>query len=398
MKVNLIGVGLGNPDTMTVAARQAAEDCTVLIGAKRLLEGWPGKPGIAAIAAADIAAAIAAQETGPVGVVLSGDVGFYSGAKNLYPLLAGYEVAVFPGLSSLAYFCARLHTPWEDVHPASAHGRALNAAGEIQSHKRTFLLTGGKTKAEDICKELCQRGLGGIRVSVGEKLSYPAERIVTGTAAELSAMRFDDLSVLLAENPAPIVRPCNAPGLHDGLFARGEVPMTKEEVRTLAVCKLRLKPDHVLWDVGAGTGSVSVEGAYAVPAGRVFAIERKDEAVALLRANKAKFGLTNLEIIPGEAPAALAELPAPDRVFIGGTAGRMEDIIGLALDKNPAVRLVLTCVTVETIAEALRCFQTLALGEPDIVQIAATRTRKAGPYHLMDAQNPVWIVSGEGKG
>lgn len=398
MKVYLIGVGLGNPDTMTVAARKAAGECTVLTGAKRLLEGWPEKPGIAAIAAADIAAVIEGQETGPVGVLLSGDVGFYSGAKNLYPLLTGHEVEVFPGLSSLVYFCARLHTPWEDVHPVSAHGRALNAAGEIQSHKKTFLLTGGKTRAEDICGELCGRGLGGIRVSVGEKLSYPAERIVSGTAEELSAMRFDGLSVLLAENPAPVVRPWNAPGIPDSAFERGQVPMTKEEIRTLAVSKLRLKPDHILWDVGAGTGSVSVEGAYAVPAGRVYAVERKDEAVELLRVNRAKFGLTNLEIVPGEAPAALEALPAPDRVFLGGTAGKLEDILRLALGKNPAARLVLTCVTLETIAEALRCFQILELGEPEIVQIAATRTRRAGPYHLMDAQNPVWIISGEGKG
>lgn len=398
MKVYLIGVGLGNPDTMTVAARKAAEECTVLIGARRLLEGWPEKPGVAAILAQEIVDAVAAQGNGPAGVLLSGDVGFYSGAKNLYPLLTGYEVEVFPGVGSLSYFCARLHTPWEDVHPVSAHGRALNAAGEIQSHRRTFLLTGGKTRAEDICRELCECGLGNIRVSVGEKLSYPAERIVTGTAEELSAMRFDSLSVLLAENPAPIVRPWNVPGIPDNEFERGGVPMTKEEIRTLAVSKLRLKPDHILWDVGAGTGSVSVEGAYAVPAGRVYAVERREEAVSLLRVNKAKFGLTNMEIVSGEAPAALESLPAPDRVFLGGTAGKLEEILRLALGKNPSLRLVLTCVTLETIAEALRCFHTLGLGEPDIVQIAATRTRKAGPYHLMDAQNPVWIVCGEGKG
>lgn len=398
MKVYLIGVGMGNPDTMTVAARKAVEDCTVLTGAKRLLEGWPEKKGVPAVLAADIVDVIAVQVTGPVGVLLSGDVGFYSGAKNLYPLLNGYEVEVFPGLSSLCYFCARLHTPWEDVRPVSAHGRDLNAVGEIQSHKRTFLLTGGKTKAEDICKELCERGLGGIRVSVGEKLSYPEERIISGTAEELAAMRFDNLSVILAENPAPIVRPWNAPGMLDSAFERGQVPMTKEEIRTLVVSKLHLKPDHILWDVGAGTGSVSVEGAFAVPAGRVYAVERKDEAVHLLRVNKAKFGLNNLEIVPGEAPAALENLPAPDRVFLGGTAGRLEDIMRLALDKNPAARIVLTCVTLETIADALRCFQKLELGEPEIAQIAATRVRRAGPYHLMDAQNPVWIICGEGKG
>src|SRR5699024_4360412 len=108
-----------------------------------------------------------------------------------------------------------------------------------------------------------RRGLGGVSVSVGERLSYPDERVVTGTAAELAEQSFADLSVVLAENPDPVVRPFNSPGLPDGAFLRGDVPMTKEEVRTLAISKLRLEEHHVVWDVGAGTGSVSVECALA---------------------------------------------------------------------------------------------------------------------------------------
>ena len=145
----------------------------------------------------------------------------------------------------------------------------------------------------------------------------------------------------------------------------------------------------------AGTGSVSIEGCCAVPKGRVYAVERKPEAVALLEENKTKFGLTNLHIVEGMAPEALADLPAPDRVFLGGTSGNMEAILCLALEKNPEVRVVVTAVTLETIGEAVRCFDALGFADADIVQIAATRTRKAGRYHLMDAQNPVWILSGE---
>ena len=118
---------------------------------------------------------------------------------------------------------------------------------------------------------------------VGERLSYPTETITAGTAAELAGKEFDSLAVVLAENPAPVRRSHNSPGIPDEEFLRGEAPMTKEEVRTLAVSKLRLQPHHTVWDVGAGTGSVSVECALAVPAGRVFAIERKDEAVELLK-------------------------------------------------------------------------------------------------------------------
>ncbi len=398
MKVYLIGVGLGNKDTLTVAAERAIRSSAALIGAPRLLEAWPDKVRVPAIFAQDVAQAVHAQREGPVAVLFSGDLGFYSGAKELYPRLADCEVEVFPGLSSLVYFCARLRAPWEDVHAVSAHGRALDAVGEIQSHRKTFLLTGGKTKAEDICRGLCARGLGEVRASVGERLSYPDERVLTGTARELAEEHFQDLSVLLVENDRPIVRAYNAPGLPDAAFERGDVPMTKEEIRALAICKLHLEPWHTLWDVGAGTGSISVEGALAVPKGRVLAIERRAGAIELLQRNKARFGLCNLEIVSGLAPEVLTSLSPPDRVFLGGTGGWMEDILRLALEKSPSLRFVLTAVTLETVCEALRCFQALELGEPELVQIAATRTRKAGRYHLMDAQDPVWLICGEGRG
>ena len=211
MKVYLIGVGMGNPDTLTLGARRAIEACPVLIGAPRLLEPWgEGHTCVPLVAAADIARRVEAEE-GDVAVLLSGDTGFYSGAKKLWKLLEGRQVETIPGISSLSYFCARLRTSWQDARIVSAHGRSHNAAGEIQCHEKTFALTGGATKAEDICKELVRRGLGEVRVSVGERLSYPDERIVTGTAAALAEETFADLSVLLAENPRPVLRPWNSP-------------------------------------------------------------------------------------------------------------------------------------------------------------------------------------------
>lgn len=396
MKVYLIGVGMGNPATLTGQALEAIGDSPVLVGAPRLLEPWGAEHDcVPLIAAADIAAYVDKAPRGPVGVLLSGDTGFYSGAKGLWPLLGNHEVITIPGISSLSYFCARLQTTWQDARLVSAHGRSHNAVGEIQRSAKVFALTGGATKAEDICRALAERGLGQVRVSVGERLSYADERIVTGTAAELAGETFADLSVLLAVNPDPVVRPWNGSGLPDGAFLRGDVPMTKEEVRALALSKLRLEAHHVVWDVGAGTGSVSAEGALAVPEGRVFAVERKEEALTLLERNKAALGLTNLHIVPGTAPEALTDLPTPDRVFLGGSSGNMEAILRCALSRNPQVRIVVTAVTLETVAEAVQCFARLGLSDTDMVQIAATRTRKAGGYHLMDAQNPVWILSGE---
>ena len=396
MKVYLIGVGMGGPATMTLQALEAVRACPVLVGARRLLEGWEADHDcVPLIAAADIAEYIGKAPLGPVGVLLSGDTGFYSGAKKLWPLLGEHEVVTIPGLSSLTYFCARLQATWQDVKLVSAHGRDCDLTGEIARNPRTFALTGGAVKAADVCRALAERGLGDVKVSVGERLGYPDERIVTAPAAELAGEDFDSLAVLLAENPRPAAPPWRGPGLPDAAFLRGDVPMTKEEVRALALSKLRLEENHIVWDVGAGTGSVSVECALACPRGRVYAVEKKPEALALIGENRARFGVDDLEIVAGTAPEVLEALPAPDRVFLGGTSGNMEEILNVVFRKNPAARVVCTAVTLETVGEAARLFARLE--GADMAQVSVTRTRPAGPYHLMDAQNPVWLFSGEGR-
>ena len=283
----------------------------------------------------------------------------------------------------------------DDVIPAvrqalrSKFTRAKNTAQSRSAIRSQVIVELENKVAEEIIDSY-----GDVTVSVGERLSYPDERVVTGTAAQLAEETFADLSVLLAVNPRPVTRPWNGSGLPDEAFLRGNVPMTKEEVRALALSKLRLAERHVVWDVGAGTGSVSVECALSCPAGRVFAVEKKEEALALLEENRERFHAANLSIVGGTAPEALKDLPAPDRVFIGGTSGELGEILDVIFDKNPAARVVCTAVTLETVGEAAKCFA--RLGSPDMVQIAVTRTRPAGRYHLMDAQNPVWIFSGEG--
>ena len=203
MKTYLIGVGMGNPDTLTVGALRAIEESDLLIGAARLLEPFAGLPceKRALVRADDIAAALAEAQCGQASVLLSGDVGFYSGATRLYDLLDDAKIEVIPGISSLSYFCAQLRTPWQDANPVSAHGRECDPVLEVRTHGKTFMLTGGKTRARDICTALAREGLGNVAVSVGERLSYDDERIVRGTAADLAEQDFLDLAVMLVENP-----------------------------------------------------------------------------------------------------------------------------------------------------------------------------------------------------
>ena len=394
----LIGVGMGNPDTLTIGAKERINLCAQLIGAKRLLDAFADHPGkkLALIRAEEIAAAVHAFD-GDTAVLLSGDPGFYSGAAGLYPLLAGVQVETFAGISSLNYFCARLRTTWQDAKLVSVHGREADAVGEIQSHKKTFLLTGSNCTAADVCAQLRQAGLGHVIVHIGQRLSYPDEHIVSGTAAEMETMEFDALSVMLAENPAPTSYHPGAPALWDDQLQRGKTPMTKETVRLLAVARLGVQPQSIVWDVGAGTGSVSAACAMAAWKGQVFAVEKDADAVSLIRKNRQTLGLWNLHIVEGAAPEVLQNLPKPDCVFIGGSKGSMKGIFEATLQKNPAARFCLTAVSLESLTDGLDCIRHFDLTNVDVTQLTAAQAKQLGNYHMMLGQNPVWILSGEGR-
>lgn len=397
-RVYLIGIGMGNPDLLTREAEEAIRSSELLLGAARLLDGFPELDAarMAMTRPRELERAIRESDAEQISVLYSGDTGFFSGAKGLLALLEGQmDVEVLPGISSLSCFCARIKRSWQDVFVLSCHGRDEGAAAAVQSHSSTFLLTGGAFRVETVCRSLCEAGLGHLSCAAGERLSYPEERIVFGTVEELSRDSFADLSVLLVDNPAPVQPIFQAPGLSDDAFLRGRVPMTKEEVRALVVSKLRLGRRDTVWDVGAGTGSVSVECALCLSEGRVYAVERRPEAVELIQANRERFQLSNLHIVEGEAPQVLSGLPAPDSVFIGGSSGALRDIVGAALEKNPAVRIVVTAITLETLQGALEAIRCFGFQDTEVVQVTIARSSSVGPYHMMRGENPVYLISME---
>lgn len=396
--VTIVGIGPGSREAMTLEVRCAMEDADCLIGAKRMLEAGlrPNQTVFDAVSPAKIAEYINNHpEFHQFTVAMSGDVGFFSGTKKLLPLLSGCEVRVLPGLSSLVYLCARLGTSYEDVRPVSLHGRDHDIVPDIRKYRRVFTLVGGENGMGLLCKQLTEAGLGGVKVSVGENLSYPQERISVGTAAELAEKEFSSLSVALIENDA--ADPVVTHGLPDEAFQRTEsVPMTKSEVRSVCLSKLALSEHAICWDVGAGSGSVAIEMALQANSGQVFAIERKDTAVELLRENTRRFGLENLSVVPGLAPEACEDLPAPTHVFVGGSAGNMRQILDEILAKNPNARIVATAVTLESIGELTQCIKDIPFTYTEVVSMSVARDRKAGPYHLMMGQNPIFIFTMQG--
>lgn len=394
-RVCIVGIGPGDRGGLTLRAHQALAEADCVIGAKRMLEATaePGQATYAAIAPEDIRDFILShREYRRFAVVMSGDVGFFSGTKKLLPLLQGCETELLPGISSLVYLCARLGESYEDVLPVTLHGRDNSILLPLSRGRRVFVLVGGENGMGRLCRTLTQAGLGYTRVSAGENLSYPNEKITTGTAETLQDCNFDSLCAALLHcpgAPAPVTF-----GLPDEAFVRAEaVPMTKSEVRAVCLSKLALGEDSVAWDVGAGTGSVTIEMALAAQRGTVYAIERKDAAVALLKENCARFHTDNVTVVPGTAPECCHDLPAPTHAFLGGTSGNMKEIIALLLEKNPAVRIVATAVTLESVAELTACLPLFPDRKPEIVTLSVSRGRPLGAYHLMTAQNPIWIFT-----
>lgn len=249
-----------------------------------------------------------------------------------------------------------------------------------------------------ICRELQGSGVDNLRITVGENLSYPEERIVQGDVQQISEMAFDKLAIMLIEQVKSVTQSFNrvvAPGLPDCSFVQGDAPITKEEIRAVSMAKLRLRIGDRVYDIGAGTGSVTIESACYCQRGSVYAIEKNPTALALVLENIQRFGLTNVQIINGEAPQVLEGLPEPDRVFIGGSDGKLAEIIKWLSNCKKSLRVVINSITLETTYEAMDCLARNGFNNIESVNVAITRSQQIGTKHLMKAINPVTIISAD---
>lgn len=378
MKVKLIGTGCG-----TVSDIQAE----YVVGSRRLLEGITARKDIAT-RPEEIIKLLLSSGCENCAVLFSGDTGFYSGARGLLPLLhdQGIEAEVLPGVSSVQILAARLGRPWQDWVLYSAHGADCDPVAAVCGGKPAFFLTGGPNGPARLCQELTQAGLGQLPVTVGENLGFEEEAVSILAAQECARKTFAPLNVLLAE-PAPRYSR-QVPGIPDSAFLRAEgIPMTKQELRAVILSKLSVGPQDVCWDIGAGTGSVSVELALQCRA--VWAVERKPEALRLTQANREKFGTWNLRLVEGAAPDALDGLPIPDAVFVGGSSGDLPEILQAIRCANPKARVCITAISLETLHTAMT-----QLKEPEITQIAVSQSKPVGQLHLLLAKNPVFLVTG----
>ena len=422
-KLSIVGIGPGSMEYVNAKARKLISDADIIVaGSDRMLElsdeirkeekNCKEYTSFKSYKTIDIINFIKekfenSQDSSAV-VLMSGDTGFYSGTQSLYKhieamaknsenILHKVDMQIVPSISSISYLASRYNISWHDMKIVSLHGRTGHLAHELKTNKKVFVISSGGMETSDIISELIDKGFEDCDIYIGENMSYPEEVLSHGKVADFKEHKFLELCsmIIINQNASPMHMTL---GIEDDEFIRDKVPMTKSEIRALSVAKLGLSSEDICYDVGAGTGSVSIEMAMNVPKGKVYAIEKKTIAADLIYKNIEKFGLDNVEVIKGEASVSMEDIEAPDAVFIGGTTGKLRDILKIVFEKNPKVRVVVTAVSLESVAEineACKYYETLGC-KTDIVLVSVSNTKRVMNYTMFDAKNPVLIASIKG--
>lgn len=369
---------------------------TLLVGGQRHLAAFPAYTGERLVIDATVEPALErlklAWERGEAAVVLaSGDPLWYGIGVSLRRALPPEALDIIPAPTSAQLAFAALAEPWHDAALLSAHGRSLDAVipGVLYAPIAAILTDQQHTPAR-IAATLLEVGLPPTtRCAVCEHLGGSAQRVVRTTLRDATEQTFAALNVFVVWNDDAAPQPAVPPGLPDEAFSTEAGQITKREVRLLSLAELALQPGETLWDIGAGSGSVGIEAARACPSVRVYAIERRERFISHMRENLRRFPAPNLRVIHGKAPEACADLPDPHAVFIGGSGGRLAEIVSIAQQRlQPHGRLVLNLVTLEHVHQA-----TALLPEARIVQVQINRGAPIQAFLRLEALNPVFIIT-----
>ena len=437
-RISVVGIGPGAEEYLTPAAREAIEKADVTVGGWNALS-LVGKEKAGEVIDRDLARIlgfikeyIGKHSDGKIAVLTSGDPGFYSILGLILKNFPGEDIEVIPGISSMQMCFARLLDTWHDSVFISLHGRygsrdmdkvTAAVAGHAGSSKKVVILTDGKSPPDRVARTLLDRGVAGDRkAAVCDSLSFPEERLVVADLEEISQMRFSSNCVMVISDLGQEDRVDRehredrvdregagdpgvekkwefaTPGIPDSHFVHDKTPMTKEEIRAVTLSKARIKKDSIIYDIGAGSGSVSVEAGILAENGRVYSIEKEAERLGVVRRNIRNFGLLNVIPIQGEAPDALDDLPEADRIVIGGSGGRLKDILLKCSEKLMKDGIVvINAVTLDTLNEACRVLDDTGF-EFGITQVSISRARRAGKRRIMSAMNPVFIIDARRRG
>jgi precorrin-6Y C5,15-methyltransferase (decarboxylating) len=402
--VHVIGMGLG-PADLTASHLALIERATVLVGGKRHLSFLAQTSAVKKEISSPVSGVLdfieAHMADGLVVVLASGDPLFFGIGKTLISRLGSDRVVIHPNVTSMAAAFARLKLPWQDASWVSLHGRDnMSALAKAMDDKDLLcLLTDPKNDPWVVKKQVDVHDYTW-QMWVLENLGASNERIVSMDEATDVTQAFAQPNVVVLQkgdlkDPAGPLRL----GTPDNWFVHEKGLITKAPVRVLSLAALELAPDNMLWDLGAGSGSVGLEAALFLPDGWVYAVEKNQQRVDQIKANAGRFNIKNLSVIQAQLPHGVADLPRPDRVFIGGSGKHLDQVLDVvAMVLNPLGRIVINTVLMETLHLAVSVLEEKGF-DVDLAQAQISKSRNMPWGRRMDALNPVWIIAAQkGKG
>ena len=395
-KVYLVGAGIAGWEGFGAKALEVINKADVLIGHQRHLDIFPDFKGEKqTIGDLSIMLDFLKKTEKSVVVLGSGDPNFFGVGRFLLRNLSKERIEIFPNVTSIQYAFARIKEPWDDAIFVSVHGRGLKGAiDRIIAAEKVAILTDETNSPAAIARELIARGAEGYDAWLCEDLGMAGEKFTKTDVKGLVEIPSSALNILiLIKTWEPSLTQYPLIGIDDDEFATAKKLITKQEVRAVTLGKLQLQDDLVMWDIGAGSGSVSIEASNLLPNGRIFALEKNPQYLVFIRDNLKKFVARNVMLIEAYAPEGLEELPDPDRVFIGGSGGMLDEIIdAVARRLKPDGRIVLNAVTLDTLTKAVEFLEDHGY-TVEVTCVNIAKTRGLTEYKMFEAHNPVYIVA-----
>lgn len=410
--IDVVGMGLG-VDDLTSNHRRIIEQADVLIGGRRLLSFFADLPAEKKAIGKDLDEVITyirrRMARKSIVVLASGDPLFFGIGARLIEALGPERVTIHPNTSSVAAAFARLKEPWGGVRVLSLHGRGNESElhEALAQEDRIAILTDPDHGPAWLARRILEKQGGGFRMAVMEALGTAAERHRRCRLEKAAAMKFAEPNIVVLERDPPPAATCRRPvlGAPDDWFDHQRGLITKSEVRAVTLAKLRLEAGQVLWDLGAGSGSVAIEAALFIGRGRIVAVEKDPQRVEQIKVNAKRFGVRNLRVVQAVLPEGLERLPKPDRIFIGGGGRDLTPIIAKAVRYlNPSGIVVVNAVLLQNVHEAQTALQRHGFAT-ETVQVQILRSAPMPWSERLEALNPVWIITasrkaerGRGKG